>query len=184
MVQQWYSILSKERKKSMITTDSVADRGIVYPTHRNEEQIAILLRKPEPDERALGFVLDSWCKTVAAEPPWNFATPLPSPPLPPPVMIYEHDTLLKKIIRNSTLTLACDPDDEDTVWGFVCSEGDVLHFVYVKSAFRGFGIGGCLLRSAGIPKGKMMISHRTESLFVAFPNIRFYWNPYRMIYGT
>ena len=171
-------------KSLTITEDSMPGVRVVYPTDRNEEQIGILLRKPEPDDRAIRFVLDSWCKTVAAEPPWDFATPRHTPPLPHPLLIYEHDTILKKIIHKSTITLACDPDDPDTVWGYVCSDGELLHFIYVKSAFRGFGIGGCLLRSAGIPKGRMMISHRTESLFVAFPNIRFYWNPYRMIYGT
>ena len=171
-------------KSSMITEDSMSGVRVVYPTDRNEEQIGILLRKPEPDDRAIRFVLDSWCKTVAAEPPWDFATPRHTPPLPHPLLIYEHDTILKKIICTSTITLACDPDDPDTVWGYGCSDGELLHFIYVKSAFRGFGIGGCLLRSAGIPKGKMSISHRTESLFTAFPNIRFYFNPYRMIYGT
>ena len=171
-------------KSLTITEDSMPGVRVVYPTDRNEEQIGILLRKPEPDDRAIRFVLDSWCKTVAAEPPWDFATPRHTPPLPHPLLIYEHDTILKKIIHKSTITLACDPDDPDTVWGYVCCDGELLHFIYVKSAFRGFGIGGCLLRSAGIPKGRMMISHRTESLFVAFPNIRFYWNPYRMIYGT
>ena len=171
-------------KSSMITEDSMPGVRVVYPTDRNEEQIGILLRKPEPDDRAIRFVLDSWCKTVAAEPPWDFSSTRHTPPPPHPLLIYEHDTLLKKIIRNPSITLACDPDDPDTVWGYVCSDGELLHFIYVKSAFRGFGIGGCLLRSAGIPKGRMMISHRTESLFVAFPNIRFYWNPYRMIYGT
>jgi hypothetical protein len=171
-------------KSSMITTGSVVNRGIVYPSHRNEEQIGILLRRPEPDDRAIRFVLDSWCKTVAAEPPWDFSSTRHTPPPPHPLLIYEHDTILKKIIRNSSITLACDPDDADTVWGYVCCDGELLHFIYVKSAFRGFGIGGCLLRAIGIPKGKMMISHRTESLFTAFPNIRFFYNPYRMIYGT
>ena len=171
-------------KSVTITEGSLAERWIVYPTVRNEEQIGILLRKPEPDERALRFVLDSWCKTVAAEPPWDFSTPHHTPPLPHPLMIYEHDTLLKKIIPHSTITLACDPDDPDTVWGYVCTDGDLLHFIYVKSAFRGFGIGGCLLRAAELPSSNVITSHRTKSLFVAFPGVRFLWNPYRMIYGT
>ena len=158
--------------------------AIVFPTQRNEEQIGILLRKPEPDERALSLVLDSWTKTVAAESPWNFSTPHHTPPLPPTLLIYEHDTLLKKIIPHSTITLACDPDDPDTIWGYVCFDGDLLHFIYVKSAFRGFGIGGCLLRAAGLPDSNVSTSHRTKSLFVAFPGVRFHWNPYRMIYGT
>ena len=168
----------------MITGESQAGQRVVYPTSRNPEQICVLLRNPEPDERALGFVADAWCKTVAAEPPFDFSTPHATPPLPPSLLIYEHDTLLKKIISTSTLTLACDPDDEDTVWGFVCSAGDLLHFIYVKSAFRGFGIGGCLFRAAGLPDGNIVISHRTKSLFMAFPKSRFLWNPYRMFYGT
>ena len=171
-------------KSSTITEGSQIGVRVVYPTHRNEEQIAILLRKIEPDERALGFVLDSWCKTVVAESPWDFSTPHHTPPLPHPLMIYETDTLLKKIIPHSTITLACDPDDPDTIWGYVCFDGDLLHFIYVKSAFRGFGIGGCLLRAAGLPGSNVITSHRTQSLFVAFPGIRFLWNPYRMIYGT
>ena len=168
----------------MITEDSVVDPGIVYPSHRNEEQIGILLRAPEPDDRAIRFVLDSWCKTVAAEPPWNFGSTRHTPPPPHPLLIYEHDTILKKIIHKSTITLACDPDDPDTVWGYVCTDGDLLHFIYVKSAFRGFGIGGCLLRAADLPDSNVVTSHRTESLFKAFPGVRFLWNPYRMIYGT
>ena len=180
-------------KSITITEGSQEGSRVVYPTHRNEEQIGILLRKPEPDERALSLVLDSWTKTVAAEPPWDFSTPHHTPPLPHPIMIYEHDTILKKIIRNSTITLACDPDDPDTVWGYVCTDGDLLHFIYVKSAFRGFGIGGCLMRAAKLlvpdyqhsTSKDVITSHRTESLFKAFPEVRFLWNPYRMIYyGT
>jgi hypothetical protein len=158
--------------------------AIVFPTQRNEEQIGILLRKPEPDERALGLVLDSWCKTVAAEPPWDYSCTPHTPPLPPTLLIYEQDVLLKKIIPHSTITLACDPDDPDTIWGYICFDGDLLHFIYVKSAFRGFGIGGCLLRAAGLADSNVSTSHRTKSLFVAFPGVRFHWNPYRMIYGT
>lgn len=179
-----------DEKRPMITDDSqIGSRvvnpkgGLVYPTQRNEEQMGILLRKCEPDERALGLVADSWTKTVAAESPWA-SLPHTTLPLPPSLLIYEHDTLLKRIISNSTLTLACDPDDEDTVWGFVCADGDLLHFIYVKSAFRGFGIGGCLFRAAALPSGKIVISHRTKSLFIAFPKVRFLWNPYRMFYGT
>ena len=72
-----------DEKKPMITEDSQTGSRVVYPTHRNSEQIAVLMRNIEPDERALGLVLDSWTKTVAAEPPWDFATPHHTPPLPP-----------------------------------------------------------------------------------------------------
>ena len=185
---------------SMITTDYTEDPRIVYPSARNDEQIPMLLREPEPEDRALGFVLDSWVKTVAVDSPWAFETggrhsnsgdiqtseytniPRHTTPLPPSLIKYHHDVLLKKIIRNSTITLACDPDDPDTVWGWVCSDDELLHFIYVKSAFRGFGIGGSLLRSTDALGERVVVSHRTGSLYIAFPLLDFKWNPYRMIY--
>jgi hypothetical protein len=183
---------------SMITAEYADDPRIVYPSPRNDLQIAILLREPEPDDRAMGFVLDSWVKTVAADSPWatetgkhsragsGSDTPAQAPrhttPLPPSLIKYHHDTLIKKIIRNSSITLACDPDDADTIWGWICFDSDLLHFIYVKSAFRGFGIGGGLLRSTDAFGGRITTSHRTGSLFIAWPGIDFKWNPYRMLY--
>jgi GNAT superfamily N-acetyltransferase len=170
----------------MISTDSEEGVRVVYPTHRNEEQIGILLRQPEPDDRALGFVLDSWCKTVAADSPWAVATAGSAPhaptPTPPSLIKYEHDIILKKIIPHSDITLACDPGDPDTVWGWICFDSELLHFIYVKSAFRGFGIGGALFRSVFSDADRVKTSHRTSSLYVAFPGVQFKWNPYRIFY--
>jgi GNAT superfamily N-acetyltransferase len=170
----------------MLDNEHIADVTVVYPSPRNPEQIGILLRKPEPDDRALGFVLDSWVKTVAADSPWAVATAGSTPhtptPLPPPLIKYHHDIILKKIIINSDITLGCDPDDADTVWGWICFDGELLHFIYVKSAFRGFGVGGALFRSAFSESDKVKVSHRTSSLYTAFPGVNFLWNPYRSIY--
>jgi GNAT superfamily N-acetyltransferase len=162
------------------------DVTVVYPSIRNPEQIGILLRQPEPDDRALGFVLDSWVKTVAADSPWAVATAgskthIPTP-LPPPLIKYHHDIILKKIITNSDITLGCDPGDADTVWGWICSDGELLHFIYVKAAFRGFGIGGVLFRTAFSGSDRVKVSHRTGSLYTAFPGVNFLWNPYRSFY--
>jgi len=109
---------------------------------------------------------------VAAAPPWA------TPPPPPSVMKYHHDIILKKIIHSSVIRLACDPGDPDTVWGWICFDGELLHFIYVKSAFRGFGIGGALFRSA-FDVDRLKVSHRTDSLFMAFPGVDFK-NPYMM----
>ena len=173
MVQQWYSTLVMIENTSMISSDSGIGCRVVYPTQRNPERIGILLRQPEPDDRALGFVLDSWVKTVAAAPPWS------TPPPPPSIMKYHHDIILKKLIPSSVITFACDPGDPDTVWGWICFDGELLHFIYVKNAFRGFGIGGALFRSA-FDADRLKVSHRTDSLFMAFPGVDFKWNPYMM----
>jgi len=170
----------------MLDNEHIADVNVVYPSSRNPEQIGILLRQPEPDDRALGFVLDSWVKTVAADSPWAVATAGStthvSTPLPPPLIKYHHDIILKKIITNSDITLGCDPGDADTVWGWICSDGELLHFIYVKAAFRGFGIGGVLFRTAFSGSDRVKVSHRTGSLYTAFPGVNFLWNPYRSFY--
>jgi GNAT superfamily N-acetyltransferase len=68
------------------------------------------------------------------------------------------------------------------VWGWICSDGELLHFIYVKAAFRGFGIGGVLFRTAFSGADRVKVSHRTGSLYTAFPGVNFLWNPYRSFY--
>jgi hypothetical protein len=58
---------------------------------------------------------------------------------------------------------------------------DCLHFIYVKSAFRRFGLGSWLLRETGLWGDEVVMSHRTPALYRAWPGIRWLWNPYRMM---
>lgn len=46
------------------------------------------------------------------------------------------------------VTVACNPEDEDQIYGWACSNGTALHYVYVKMTFRGNGIAGALVREA------------------------------------
>ena len=167
-----------------------------------EDQIEVHFRSPEPDDAALGLVLDSWTRAVADHSPW--ATYLRSDisvkvkekgtgrqatrqggttaPIPRPILLHHHDILLKSLIPHSDITLACDPSDPDTVWGWVCSDLHCLHFLYVKNAFRGFGIGRLLLEKTGLLlEEKIRISHRTPALYSHWPDVHFLWNPYRMM---
>ena len=105
-------------------------------------------------------------------------------PVPPSLSLYYHDIIIKKILTKCTLLVACDPEDPDVIWGYVAFDqvDPVLHFVYVKGAFRRMGIGTRLLSEAGLILDEpVVVSHRTESLFKAFPNVKWRWNPYRMM---
>ena len=167
-----------------ISTTSDSVRRFTEPEH-----IEIELRKPEPDDAALGLVLDSWTKAVADHSPWatsmrrdsRHGRGVQSTPVPRPLTLYHHDTLLKSLIPHTDITLACDPKDPSTVWGWECSEIDCLHFVYVKSAFRGFGIGRLLLEESGLWSDEIRVSHRTPALYSHWPGVHFLWNPYRMM---
>ena len=168
------------------------------------------IRPLELEGRETGFVLDSWNRAVARESIWSLGIRskivnirsdisvgsdreekltrgvIPTP-IPPSLSLYYHDIILKKILNNCTLLVACDPDDPDVIWGYVAfdAENPVLHFVYVKGAFRRLGIGTRLLREFmdglfGDPLEPVVVSHRTESLFKAWPSVKWRWNPYRM----
>ena len=193
---------TRSRYISDRSSESIANTADVTEYRSDTtEIIPVLLRNPEPDDAALGLVLDSWTKAVADHSPW--ATHLRSDtsvkvkgkgtgrqatrqggttaPIPRPILLHHHDILLKSLIPHSDIALACDPSDPDTVWGWSCSEADCLHFIYVKNAFRGFGIGRLLLRETGLWGDEIRISHRTPALFSHWPGVHFLWNPYRMM---
>lgn len=159
-------------------------------------QPELLIRPLELGGREAGFVLDSWTRAVARDPIWRAEVGnrgVARTPIPPSLSLYYHDIILKKILTNCTLLVACDPEDPDVIWGYVAFDGNgpspVLHFVYVKGAFRRMGIGTRLLNEAlqdwtGVfhtENFPVVVSHRTESLFKAWPEVKWRWNPYRMM---
>tara|TARA_R100000808_G_scaffold3378_1_gene12099 strand:+ start:53 stop:595 length:543 start_codon:yes stop_codon:yes gene_type:complete len=155
----------------------------------------LLIRPLELGGRETGFVLDSWSRAVARDPIWRVEVGrrgVARTPIPPSLSLYYHDIILKKILTNCTLLVACDPEDPDVIWGYVAFDpkDPVLHFVYVKGAFRRMGIGTRLMEEAfdrcngswsQIEDHPVVVSHRTESLFKAWPEVKWRWNPYRMM---
>ena len=147
----------------------------------------LLIRPLELGGREAGFVLDSWTRAVARDPIWRAEVGnrgVARTPIPPSLSLYYHDIILKKILTNCTLLVACDPEDTDVIWGYVAFDqvDPVLHFVYVKGAFRRMGIGTRLLNEARLMLDEpVIVSHRTEGLFKAWPNVKWRWNPYRMM---
>ena len=147
----------------------------------------LLIRPLELGGRETGCVLDSWARAVARDPIWRVEVGrrgVARTPIPPSLSLYYHDIILKKILTNCSLLVACDPEDTDVIWGYVAFDqvDPVLHFVYVKGAFRRMGIGTRLLNEARLMLDEpVIVSHRTEGLFKAWPNVKWRWNPYRMM---
>ena len=59
--------------------------------------------------------------------------------------------------------VACNPDDQTQLYGFACAmPPDVLHWCYVKQAFRGHGIASQMWPAAGLyptPIESILASH-------------------------
>ncbi len=75
-----------------------------------------------------------------------------------------HRHIFNRILANSKVYIATIEEDESMVLGYLVARKDVLHWVWVRSAFRRMGIANALmdayLREAGKPR---YASHWTQS---------------------
>lgn len=80
----------------------------------------------------------------------------------------QHRPIREEILRRPTVAIivACDTHDEDLILGWVIvekgsGEGLVLHYLYVKEAFKGEGVADELLKKA-LPGKPIMVTHMTD----------------------
>ena len=50
--------------------------------------------------------------------------------------------------KNTQIIIACRPEDEDTILGYIVFEKQILHYIYVKELFQGYKIGNELYKAA------------------------------------
>lgn len=56
--------------------------------------------------------------------------------------------------------LVVDPDDAQHILGWICHEGPVLHYTYVKAAYRGQGLARSMIAAAGLAAAsRLMATH-------------------------
>jgi hypothetical protein len=108
-----------------------------------------LLRKASPED--LPFVLDATRRSLRDRYPWVH--------VPEREWAAEIHPRLVALTNTSHTVIACDPDATDVIWGFaICEpESRVLHYVYVKYAFRGWGIARALVASVWPDVGEVPI---------------------------
>lgn len=68
---------------------------------------------------------------------------------PSPVYLVGQRALVLRILGASSAVVAVDPEDEAHVYGYcVWQAPNVIHYAFVKEAYRRVGLGTALLRSA------------------------------------
>lgn len=95
------------------------------------------------------------------------------------LFMHLHHLLLERIIARSVIHIVCDVEDPSVCYGFICAEGPVLHYIFVKRRFRRLGLARRLLREAGLEAGPQAFTHLTDT----FVGLRKRWpaaqyNPY------
>jgi hypothetical protein len=75
-----------------------------------------------------------------------------------------------KLIERCKITIACDPGDTDFILGWMCTEGRVLHYAYVRHSLRRGKIFTRL--AADIPK-PLIVTHCTPCFEQIDANYRY-----------
>lgn len=88
--------------------------------------------------------------------------------------------VIDHILSRSTIQIACFPEDPNTILGYIVYEPGIVHYTFVKMAFRRFGIATQLLNHA-FPKDGSVIQFplKTKMLKVVLQDTsRFDYNPF------
>lgn len=80
---------------------------------------------------------------------------------------YHHQVITRILARdNCKVLIAADPEDSKVILGYLVYESfqgkELVHYAYIKTSFRGLGIGGALLRSSTINPFESLFSHWTK----------------------
>ena len=91
-----------------------------------------------------------------------------------------HHVIADRILSHATVLIAADPTDANVIYGYLISEfyepdqKHVVHFIYIKEAFREMGIAKQLFTAAGLEPNSVLISHWTEpvdKLILKYPDM-------------
>lgn len=107
----------------------------------------IEIRPYMPDDQ--NYILSTWLRSYHEQSP--FAKSMRTR-----IYFEYHEKVAKRILeRSDAVIVACLPDDPGVILGYLVHErdqklGNILHFCFVKGAFRGEKISRLLFRQAGI----------------------------------
>ena len=89
--------------------------------------------------------------------------------------------LIDALLKRSHVVVAVSPEDSTQVFGWAAFEKrgrvGILHYCFVKAAFRRYGVARALLQEVSALPG-LMHSHRTEDGDRLTRALRSTWNPY------
>jgi GNAT superfamily N-acetyltransferase len=111
------------------------------------------IRRAGPDDMA--FIVHAWLEGYWADCPCSLV-------MPKAEWSKRWHTVIENILADerSVTLVACSPDSDTFLYGFICARPpDVLHWLYVKQAFRGNGFASVLMYKAGIIYGHVRTSH-------------------------
>lgn len=113
---------------------------VQYSVARMAEDLPIRIRAATDAD--VGYVLKSWLETYRRESLW-------AKHMENEVFYPRHRAVVTELVEQDDTIVAVNANDPAHLLGFACGRrvknALVIHFVYVKFAFRNFGVGRALL---------------------------------------
>ncbi len=121
-------------------------------------QVPLVFRRLEAED--LNFIYPHWLNSYRTAP---FSQLMPAK-----YFKLEHKKIITSLLTKAKTIVAVDPGDLNLIYGFMTHETTdgypVIHYLYVKEAFRGLGIAKALLSEIGIHSrhNQVFTSHMTH----------------------
>lgn len=105
---------------------------------------------------------------------------------------YYHHKILERLLPRSTVLVMCNAEDDDQLMGFCCAEVMdkclVLHYIYVKHAFRNLGVAKQFIKLLQTTEKTAAVQYtaKTPAIFpleLKMKNQGMVYNPY-LLYTT
>ena len=106
------------------------------------------------------FIFQTWLKAYRYDSPFGKG-------IPNKVFFDRHHKILERILARPTAKVlaAVEPTEHSTLFGYLAFEASidrpVIHFAYVKEAFRKLGVAKALFTHASIEPNGAAFTHRT-----------------------
>jgi len=131
-------------------------------------------------EDDIPFIFNSWLKSYRNS---HFCKLLVNE-----VYFSEHHKVIQNLIKHSTVLIACNPEDENQLYGYLVASKEqnilCLHYIYIKHAFRNFKIASSLLQSISHdPSQAAIYTHHTRICDKLAEKYNLLYHPYIAIKG-
>lgn len=90
--------------------------------------------------------------------------------------------LIERLLKDGKAIVACATDDPEQIMGYGIGGASVIHWIYVKHPFRGFGIGKALEGAlVGQAPEQVFYTHRVKATDRLVRNRPYTFNPFLLI---
>lgn len=135
---------------------------------------SIKIRNATQDD--VNFIFSTWQKT--------YRHSVKTAGIPSEVYYSQQHVLIEGLMKTACIIIACDPKDQSQIYGYLCYDtiegAPVVHFAYVKKAYRALGIAKLMLNNSTVDiKLPFFITHHTAPISrISTEKYVLVYNPY------